>query len=386
MPSSSDNQRTVQDIVNARRVIMGPSDKLRAVSATRYPWTREVYRDMINNRWEPNQVAMNTDKAGFSRLPKGQQTAYRRALAFLSNLDAIQVDNLSGNIYQFITDPTIQQVVAQQTAEEWIHVEAYSHIVETVLEDPLDIYDMYRHVPQLASKNDFIISQGEQVRVNFSPEAFVKAIVSNVVLEGIYFFSGFLTFYAIARAGGYIIGTVDQIKYIQRDELTHLKLFTNMWHSLRAEMPEVFTPQLIRECREIILDAVEREIAWGHYVIEEGVTGTDKRTMTQFIRSLGNKRAEALGITGVHERDKNPFPWFDEYSNINGSQKNFFEGKPVTYQHNSLVFGPTPLPIPDLRAWAAMGNNGEPYKIPTVSLPVRKDTVAAPATDSADSQ
>lgn len=37
---------TVTQIVNARRVIDGPSDKLRAVSAQKYPWVRSLWAKM----------------------------------------------------------------------------------------------------------------------------------------------------------------------------------------------------------------------------------------------------------------------------------------------------------------------------------------------------
>src|SRR5205085_1729363 len=109
-------------------------------------------------------------------------------------------------------------------------------------------------------KNDFITAQGLQVTKEPTPQNKVKAIVSNIALEGIYFFSGFDTFFAINRASGKMNGAVDGIKYIQRDELTHLEIFINMFNTLRVEQPKLFTKKLLSECQAILKEACEREI------------------------------------------------------------------------------------------------------------------------------
>ena len=70
--------------------------------------------------------------------------------------------------------------------------------------------------------------------------------MANYILEGIYFYSGFSFFYALGRQGK-MLGTVSEIKYIQRDELTHLALFQGIFREIRKENPELFTPELIEE-------------------------------------------------------------------------------------------------------------------------------------------
>lgn len=332
------DKRTTTEIVNARRIINGPSDMLRAVSSTRYPWTRDVWKKMIANTWFVENIILTRDVNEYPELEPGQRTAICRALGFLSNLDSIQVDNLSRNVVTFITDPTIAQLMRRQAAEEDIHVETYSAIVESVIKDPMAVYDLYYHVPQLAAKNDYIVAQGNTVTLEPTDHNKVKALVSNMILEGVYFFSGFLTFYTIGRSTGKMQGTVDGIKYIQRDEVTHLELFQLTYLSLRQERPELFTPQLIEECRELFRQAAALEIEWGCFVIEEGVLGLTREIFTGFIQNLAKKRAEAIGIDGVFPDAKDTVPWFEDYAKINDGQTNFFEGKPQTYSHRKPSF------------------------------------------------
>lgn len=332
------DKRTASELVNARRIINGPSDMLRAVSATRYPWTRDVWKKMIANTWFVENIVLTRDVGEYQSLEHGQKQAICRALGFLSNLDSIQVDNLSRNVVTFITDPTIAQLMRRQAAEEDIHVETYSTIIETVIKDPMAVYDLYYHVPQLAAKNDHIVAQGNQVTVEPTDSNKVKALVSNMILEGVYFFSGFLTFYTIGRSTGKVQGIVDGIKYIQRDEVTHLELFQLTYLSLRQERPELFTPELMEECRQLFREAAEFEIAWGTYVIAEGVLGLTPEIIRLFIEHLAHVRAEAIGIDNVFPGAKTSVPWFEDYARINTGQSNFFEAKPQTYSHRKPSF------------------------------------------------
>lgn len=331
-------KRTTTELVNARRIISGPSDMLRAVSATRYPWTRDVWKKMIANTWFVENIVLTRDIGEYQSLEPGQQQAICRALGFLSNLDSIQVDNLSRNVMSFITDPTIAQLMRRQAAEEDIHVETYSAIVETVIKDPMAVYDLYYHVPQLAAKNDYIIAQGNQVYAEPTDQNKVKALVSNMILEGVYFFSGFLLFYTIGRSTGKIQGMIDGIKYIQRDEVTHLELFQLTYMSLRQERPELFTEELAAECQELFRQAADLEAAWGHYLIEGGVIGLNNQIMTDYVQYLAESRAAAIGLGGIFPTVKNPVKWVDDYAKINTGQSNFFEAKPQTYSHRKPTF------------------------------------------------
>ena len=51
----------------------------------------------------------------------------------------------------------------------------------------------------------------------------MKACIANFILEGIYFYSGFMFFYNLSR-NGKMSGSAQEIRYINRDENTHLWL------------------------------------------------------------------------------------------------------------------------------------------------------------------
>jgi len=49
-----------------------------------------------------------------------------------------------------------------------------------------------------------------------------------------------------------MLGSAQMIRFIQRDEVTHLILFQNMIKSTRRERPELFTKELIDEWSMVI--------------------------------------------------------------------------------------------------------------------------------------
>ena len=84
---------------------------------------------------------------------------------------------------------------------------------------------------------------------------FVKACFANQILEGIYFYSGFTYLYTLARSGK-MLGSAQMIRFIQRDEVTHLILFQNLINTLKRERPDLFTEELKEEVYEMFKQAV----------------------------------------------------------------------------------------------------------------------------------
>lgn len=322
--------------INARRIVGGPVDRLMCVSPLKHPWAWEMLDLMESNTWFPKSIPMGDDKVCYAtRLEQGERDMYDNSLAFLSNLDGIQFDNLITNIGTHITSPEVSMTMARQAYEEANHVRAYATMIEAVSENPHRIYGMYQNVPELASKNNFIMTQSDALKGEFTVKKFALAVIGNIALEGIYFYSGFLNFYVLAK-NGKMLKSADQIKYIQRDEETHLEFFIRMYHALQREYPEVFDAEFFEQARAILQAAVDLEVSWGCYNIRGGVLGLTDAIVDARIKWLANSRVERLGWQPLYPGVKNPTPWVEKFSAINGVETNFFEGKPTDYQTGGL--------------------------------------------------
>lgn len=328
--------------INDRRLIGGETNNLMQVFPIKHNWANTVLDKMEANNWSHRQddISESFKEYQTGKLTGGNLTAFKKALAFLSNLDGIQYNNLANNIGKYITSPEVSMCIARQIWEEVVHVRAYADIIETYGFKPEEVYWLFETDGMLAKKNAHITEMANTLGKKYSASNFIKAVISNICLEGIYFYSGFLTFYTLDRQG-LQRGVSNRIKHINRDEVTHLWLFVNMWYTLKEENPELFTTQLINECKKIIMLAVDYEIEWGKYIISEGVLGLTDTIIESFVKHLANERWTSLGFDPIYLDDtgrpiKNLVNWFDSYLEFNGTDTNFFENKVLNYEADAL--------------------------------------------------
>lgn len=325
--------------INDRRLILGPRDKLMAISPMKHKWAREVWKMMLANTWFPGEVNLADDVICYrERLTEGERFAYDKALAFLSNLDGIQFHNINENIAGHITSPEVLMCISRQVWEEANHVDSYAQMIEAISLDPMSVYMTFERDGILAKKNEFILDQSALLGEEFSPRGFALACISNILLEGVYFFSGFLVFYLLARQGK-MLGSADMIRFIQRDEEgNHLDLFKNMLNTLRVENPDVFDDAFWRDALAIFRASTELEIEWAKYIFSGGVMGASDQMLEIYIKSLANKRAEETEMPFIPypNLEQNPFRWVEQFSKPNGTEANFFETKPTDYSVGAL--------------------------------------------------
>lgn len=322
-------------MVNDRRLFGGEKTDLMAISPMKHTWARDFWQQMLANNWTLNEVNFTGDVNCYkNELTEAEREMVHKAWAFLSNLDGIQLHNLTDNIAQRITSPEVRMVITRQAYEEALHVDAYSGMIEAFHQNPMEIYMTYLTDDILAKKNEFIMRQSRLLREDGSRRAEGMSIVANVALEGIYFYMGFLSFYTLGRRGK-LLGCVDNIKFINRDEVTHLRFFIQMWRTFCQENPEVVTAEFLNEARELLRLAVELEIFWGKY-ITAGVLGFTDAIIEGYVKTLGNRRAVSLGLGELYPNIVNPCEWVDDFSKINKAESNFFETKNKSYQVGTL--------------------------------------------------
>jgi ribonucleoside-diphosphate reductase beta chain len=252
-------------------------------------------------------------------------------------MDSLQTNNLMDNINQYITAPEINACLSRQSYEEANHSKSYAVMVESISENTDLIYDMWRTDKKLSEKNSFIasiyieLSSGE-----ITDEKILLALFANQILEGIYFYAGFAALYALGKSGK-MLGSSQIIRFIQRDEITHLLLFQNMINSVRKERPELFTSELEEKVRTMFRRAVELESDWGKYITQGQILGFTDAIIEQYIQYLADRRLEAVGYKAEYNV-KHPIPWVDGYASFNDQRTNFFEGNVVNYSKGSITF------------------------------------------------
>ncbi len=322
--------------VNERRIFGGDPTGLFELNNIKYQWAYNLWDMMLNNTWFPKEVDMTTDVRDYKQLTDAEKRAYDKALSQLIFMDSLQTNNLIDNVNPYITSPEINLILVRQAFEEALHSQSYAVMVDSISQNSDEIYDMWRQDPMLKHKNDNIAHVYETLAGNPTDTDILKAMFANQILEGIYFYSGFTFFYTLARSGK-MLGSAQMIRFIQRDEVTHLLIFQNMINATRKERPELFTPELIEEVYEMFDKAVELEISWGRHITEGQILGLTDDIIEDYIKYLADKRLHAVGLEKRYHRE-HPIKWVDNFSSFNDQKTNFFEGNVTNYSKGSLNF------------------------------------------------
>lgn len=326
--------------VNKRRMINGNTTNLNDFNNMKYPWVSDWYRQAMNNFWIPEEINLSQDVKDYRELSVAEKTAYDKILSFLIFLDSIQTANLP-NVGEYITANEINLCLTIQAFQEAVHSQSYSYMLDSICspEERTSILYQWMDDEHLLKRNKFIGDIYNEFQEDQSPEKLLKTMVANYILEGVYFYSGFMFFYNLGR-NGKMTGSVQEIRYINRDENTHLWLFRSMILELKKEEPQLFTPEAIEMFRGMIREGALQEIAWGDYVIGDNIEGLTSQMVSDYIKYLANQRSENLGFGIIfegYESEPSSMNWVAQYSNANLIKTDFFEAKPSAYSKSSAI-------------------------------------------------
>ena len=325
------------ETISQRRIFGGNPDGMINFTKMKYQWALNLWDMMEANTWFPREVQMTGDVKDYRLLTVPEKRMYDLVLSQLIFMDSLQTNNLMDNINPYITAPEVNACLSRQSYEEANHSKSYAVMVEAISENTDQIYNMWKTDSVLKNKNSFVASiYVELSSGTITDEKILLALFANQILEGIYFYAGFAAIYALGKAGK-MIGSSQMIRFIQRDEVTHLLLFQNMINSVRKERPELFTPALESKVRQMFREAVTLEASWGAYITQGQILGFTDGIILQYIQYLADKRLTAVGYAPEYNV-KHPIPWVDGFSSFNDQRTNFFEGNVVNYSKGSITF------------------------------------------------
>lgn len=325
-----------KESLNDRRIFGGNSDGMINFTKMKYQWALNLWDTMEGNTWFPKEVQMTGDAKDYKFLTEPEKRMYDLVLSQLIFMDSLQTNNLMDNINPYITAPEVNACLSRQSYEEANHSKSYAVMVESISDNTDEIYNMWKTDLKLREKNNYIADVYKNLAGDITDQKIVLALFANQILEGLYFYAGFAAMYALGKSGK-MLGSSQMIRFIQRDEVTHLLLFQNMINSVRKERPDLFTAELEEIVRGMFRKAVELESAWGSYITQGQILGFTDKIIEQYIQYLADKRLDAVGYKPEYGV-KHPIPWVDGYASFNDQRTNFFEGNVVNYSKGSIDF------------------------------------------------
>ncbi|KGP90315.1 ribonucleotide-diphosphate reductase subunit beta [Pontibacillus chungwhensis BH030062] len=323
-------------------IINGESSNVLNWDDVRFSWAYPMYKNMLANFWIPNEINMTNDLRQWGELSDKEQDTFKKIIGLLAFLDSIQTD-YSGKVADYLTDSSLTALMQVLSFQEVVHNQSYSYVLSSLVDKQEQdaIFEYWKHDEVLLERNAFIAEGYKDFVEEESVESFLKSIVYDVVLEGLFFYAGFAFFYNLAR-NQKMVSTSTMINYINRDEQIHVNLFEHIFKEVLAENPEYKTGEFMQFVSDTFREAADLEIKWGRYIIGDDFEGLSMQDVEDYIKFMANKRCKELGAEKPFEGyTKNPLKWIKAYQDVNSGKSDFFEQKPrqytkVHYQDNGF--------------------------------------------------
>lgn len=260
-----------------------------------------------------------------------------RNLGFFSTAESLVGNNLVLAIFKHVTNPECRQYLLRQAFEEAIHTHTFHYVVESLALDEREVFNMYNEVNSIHAKDEFemqltkdVMSDDFSTNTTAGIQKFVENLIGfYVIMEGIFFYSGFVMILSFHRQNR-MTGIGEQFQYILRDETIHLNFGIDLINGIKAENPEIWTPEFQAHIVDKVRQAVELEYNYAVDCLPRGILGLSAPMFREYVQYIADRRLERIGLPKQSE-SKNPFPWMSETIDL-GKEKNFFETRVTEYQ------------------------------------------------------
>lgn len=313
-------------------IINGKSSNILNWDDVAFSWAYPKYKRMLANFWTPFEINMANDKKQFPTLNEDEQDSFLKIIGLLALLDSVQTD-YAGKVADYLTDSSLNALMILLAQQEVIHNHSYSYILSSLVPKSKqdEVFDYWRTEEKLRQRNDFVTNGYIEFVEKPTPENMLKSIVFDVILEGLFFYSGFAFFYNLAR-NQKMVATSTMINYINRDEQIHVDLFVKIFKAVLEQYPELNTPKLAKFVTDTFKRAAELEIEWGKQVVGNKFDGLTMKELESYIKFYANVRSNQLGFERPFEGYRaNPLKWIIAYQEVDVGKTDFFEQKSRQY-------------------------------------------------------
>src|SRR6056300_1417231 len=272
----------------------------------RYPQLEKITDKQLGFFWRPEEVDVSKDKKDFHELSKHEQHIFTSNLKRQILLDSVQGRAPNIAFLPICSLPEIENWIETWSFFETIHSMSYTHIIRNIYPDPGKIFDEMLGVKQILEcgndiayyYDDLIQNNNYATNKKEHKRSLYMCLMSANALEGIRFYVSFACSWAFAELKK-MEGNAKIIKFIARDENTHLAATTTIIKNLQKEDQDFakIAIETEEEIKQMFVNVIEQEKAWAEYLFRNGsMIGLNKNLLNDYVEWIGTKRMRAIGI------------------------------------------------------------------------------------------
>ncbi|WP_262693074.1 ribonucleotide-diphosphate reductase subunit beta [Kordiimonas aquimaris] len=292
----------------------------------RYPWAYEAWLKQQQVHWLPEEVPLAEDVRDWANnLSASEKNLLTQIFRFFTQSD-IEVNNCYMKHYTKVFMPTeVQMMLSAFSNMETIHIAAYSHLLDTI-GMPESEYSAFLKYKEMKDKFDYM----QQFNSDDLRSTGVTLAVFGAFTEGLQLFASFAMLLNFPRFNK-MKGMGQIITWSVRDESLHCDSIIKLFKTLMSEHPDLWDEQMQTELRSACTTIIEHEDAFIDLAFGMGpIEGLKAEDVKKYIRYIGDRRLQQLGLDPEYNIMENPLPWLDSMLNA-VEHTNFFENRATEY-------------------------------------------------------
>lgn len=304
-----------------------------------HPRAYEFYELHEAMHWLPAEVPMHQDVLDWKNKLSTQEKNFLSQIFRLFTQSDVDVAGAYANKYiPLFPKPEIRMMLLSFAAREAIHIQAYSHLIDT-LGMPETTYKAFMEYEAMAEKHEFI----EGFMGSDEKQIIQQIAAFSAFTEGMQLFSSFIMLLNFTRFNK-MNGMGQIIAWSIKDESCHVEGMTWLFKEILKENRDIWNDELKSQLYTIAEKMVELEDRFIDlaYDLVDNDTESDvfknltKQEVKQYIRYIADRRLIGLGMKGIFKVKNNPLPWVEEILNA-PEHANFFEQRSTAYSKGSLT-------------------------------------------------
>ncbi|AFU90041.1 putative ribonucleotide reductase small subunit RNR2 [Abalone herpesvirus Victoria/AUS/2009] len=290
----------------------------------RYPVLADLADKLQANQWKANEIEPSKDLAVWVDLPEPVRKCIKGALTFVAVGDIVVKEAIPMHMSNFpLTE--CGKFFQEQLINESEHQKLYTKFLTTFahnkeeLETLMHAYTNVEEFAPLKAKVDLI-------NEIYKSGSRAEQVLYQTVMELI----GFCSLFSIMLMPTGLKTLIEGNQSVRNDETLHGSFYA----ALHNIMPDRASPEKVKE---IIVKAVEIEIAFAMSIVTEDLEHINPSSMQLHIKATANLCCEFLGVEPIYFDRWTKLPVVSPLSYMNNYETlqkfNFFEVRNMDYSH-----------------------------------------------------
>lgn len=274
-------------------------------------------------RWYSTEVSLSQDRQDMTNAPKEVVDIMSQAISWQHTTDSVAGRSIGAMFLPHVTNPEAEVMISEWSNIEFVHGEAYSHIVKQTRMNPDQaIKETYENIRVLNRSKKIIevfnslYNMDNSLPYREKQKILAKVLCTVMAMECISFMSSFAVTFAIAEQG-WFQGIAETVSLIARDELYHTRM---SYELIKAQKEKDGWGDIYKEVEPEVVDIISSitkgEMVWNRYLLSEGryLKNLKLETLDQTNLYFNNAVFSLLGIDNPLEVvTENPCKFMEKY-------------------------------------------------------------------------